>query len=163
MRNAPGPTSGSIGRPVLTRTGEHALRAALFLGGRAGPRLVSAREVARALGTPPNYTGKVLRQLARKGLLRSVRGPQGGFQLRRRAEALSLAEILDAVEEPPAAPAVCLLGDRPCNAASPCGAHRKWTEVQERTRDVLAQTTLADLIATAPAAAPLVLVGGYHA
>ncbi|HUP51912.1 MAG TPA: Rrf2 family transcriptional regulator [Longimicrobiales bacterium] len=143
MRNAPiSPT----GRRLLSRTAEHALRAALYLGRQEKAGLVSAAEVARALGMPPNYTAKTLRQLTRKGLLRSVRGPHGGFALRASRSELSIAHIVDAVDEPAEERADCLLGDRPCDAAHPCGAHRRWLEVQAHTIELLERTTLADLL-----------------
>jgi Rrf2 family protein len=167
MRNA---SSAVTARPLLSRTGEHALRAALYLGGRAERRLASAQEVARALGTPPNYTGKVLRALARKGLLRSVRGPRGGFELRVPAQELSLAAVLDAADEPEVGPAVCLLGDRPCNADAPCRAHRKWSEVLERAHELIERTTLADLLGVDPTTSSVAVLnpdenqpGGDHA
>jgi DNA-binding IscR family transcriptional regulator len=43
-------------------------------------------------------------------------------------------------------PAVCLLGDRHCDGAHPCGAHLRWSEVLERTSALLERTTLADLL-----------------
>ena len=141
MRNA-----RTAGRRLLSRTAEHGLRAALYLARQEAAALVSAAEVARALGTPPNYTAKTLRQLARKGLLRSVRGPRGGFALRARGSELSIAQVVNAVDEPADEPAVCLLGDRPCEAAQPCGAHRRWLEVQTHTIELLERTTLADLL-----------------
>jgi Rrf2 family iron-sulfur cluster assembly transcriptional regulator len=143
MRNAP---SAPLGRPDLTQTAEHALRAALYLGRSDRTRLVSAGEVASALGTPPNYTAKTLRHLTRKGLLRSVRGPHGGFALRVEPSELTLARLLDAVDEPTERPAVCLLGDRLCDGARPCGAHRRWLEVQSRANEMMQRTTLADLL-----------------
>ena len=147
MRNAPIPRPGSpTGRRVLSQTAEHALRAALYLARRHPAGLVSAGEVAAALGTPPNYTSKTLRQLTRKGLLRSVRGPHGGFALRLEPAELSVARLVDAVDEVAERQAVCLLGDRPCDATHPCGAHRRWSDVQERTSALLERTTLADLL-----------------
>lgn len=143
MRNAHAPPSG---RRVLSRTAEHALRAALYLARRRGNGLLPAGEIAAALGTPPNYTGKTLRQLTRKGLLRSVRGPRGGFALGVEPTELSVSTLLDAVEGAAPMQAVCLLGDRLCNAADPCGAHARWMEVQNRTNELLTQTTLADLL-----------------
>jgi Rrf2 family protein len=143
MRNA---FSGPTGRPFLSQTAEHALRAALFLVLRGPGGLVSAREVAEALGMPSNYTAKTLRLLTRRGLLRSTRGPQGGFMLRVPASDVSIARIIDAVDEPAPRPAACLLGDRVCDAASPCEAHRRWMDVQRRTSEPLEQTTLADLL-----------------
>jgi Rrf2 family protein len=147
MSNAPTPT---IHYRPLSLTAEHALRALLLLARRPPTRLVPAGEVAAALGTPPNYTAKTLRQLARRGLLRSVRGPRGGFALRAEPARISVARIVDALDASAERPAVCLLGDRPCDAARPCEAHRRWAEVQERTARFLESTTLVDLIGDAP-------------
>jgi Rrf2 family protein len=118
----------------------------LYLARRPSAGLVSAGQVAEALGTPPNYTSKTLRQLARKGLLRSVRGPHGGFALSVEPADLSVARVVDAVDEVAERPAICLLGDRACAAAHPCAAHLRWTEVLERTSALLERTTLADLL-----------------
>jgi Rrf2 family protein len=150
MRNSP---SGPTGRPFLSQTAEHALRAALFLGTRGAGGLVSAREVAEALGMPANYTAKTLRQLTRKGVLRSTRGRLGGFTLGMPASELSVARIIEAVDEPPPRHAACLLGDRLCDAATPCDAHRRWMEVQRRTSELLERTSLADLLGGDPASA----------
>lgn len=143
MRNAP---NSPTGRQILSQTAEHALRAMLYLGGRSDAGLTPASQVAAALGTPPNYTGKTLRQLARKGLLRSVRGPHGGFALLEEPSAISIARLVEAVDEVAERPAVCLLGDRACDARRPCEAHRRWAEVQKRTHELLERTTLADLL-----------------
>ena len=159
MRNAPAsrqvpqpnprhafPSVSPTGRRLLSQTAEHALRAALFLALRQSAGLVSAGEVAAALGTPPNYTAKILRQLTKKGLLRSRRGPQGGFALNVAPSALAVADIVNAVDEVADRPVVCLLGDRPCDEAHPCGAHLRWMEVLERTHALLARTSLGDLL-----------------
>jgi len=130
---------------LLSRTAEHALRATLYLAG-AAPELTAASDIAAALGTPPNYTGKILRRLARTGLLRSVRGPHGGFALRVDTHDLRVSEILRAVDEPAEAPVMCLLGDRSCDASSPCGAHARWSELEERVATLLDETTIADLL-----------------
>lgn len=122
------------------------MRAALYLARRQSAGRVSAGEVAAALGTPPNYTAKILRQLTRKGLLRSRRGPRGGFELSVAPSALAVADLVDAVDEGSERAVVCLLGDRPCDVAHPCGAHLRWMEVLERTDALLERTSLADLL-----------------
>lgn len=134
------------GRRFLSRTAEHALRATILLARHRGTGFVPAGEVADALGTPPNYTSKTLRQLSRKGLLRSVRGPRGGFALDVDPAELSLARVVEAVDEAPERAAVCLLGDRPCDEARPCTAHARWTEVQHRANALLEETMLADFL-----------------
>jgi len=143
MRNSPTPPGS---HRLLSQTAEHALRAALFLGRREPGDLVSATAVAEALGTPPNYTAKTMRKLKRHGLLRSARGPSGGFALSVEPREISMARIVAAVDEVAPPHSTCLLGDRRCDAGSPCGAHRRWTEVNERVSGLLEQTTLADLL-----------------
>lgn len=130
---------------MLSQTAEHALRAALFLAqwGREEP--VSADRVAQALGAPRNYLGKTLHALAKAGMVEGVRGPAGGYRLLQDPERLSVASLIAAVDEPERRK-VCLLGDHPCNDADPCRAHQRWTALEQATRDLLRQTTLADLV-----------------
>jgi Rrf2 family transcriptional regulator, iron-sulfur cluster assembly transcription factor len=144
MRKAPTPATSR--RPVLSQTAEHALRALLYLGGRPPDELVSADRIAAVLGTPPNYTAKTLRRLARTGWVRSVRGPHGGFQLRVDPAGLSVARVVDAVDGPTSQPAVCLLGDRICDPGQPCAAHRRWTELQDRMNELMEETSVGDLL-----------------
>ena len=152
MRNEPfAPTLARAPR-MLSQTAEHALRAVLYLGHHAEDGLISAGRLAEALGTPPNYTSKILRRLAHRGILRSARGPRGGFGLRVRPAAVSLARLVDAIDEARDAPSICLIGDRPCDPAAPCPAHRAWTDVQARMNALMEETTLDQLLegGTAP-------------
>jgi Rrf2 family protein len=132
--------------PFLSQTAEHALRAVLYLARRGGSELVPAKEIAAALGAPHNYLGKTLARLSRHGLLRSVRGPQGGFALAMDAAAISAATVVDAVDEPrPALP--CLTGARPCDPLRPCAVHARWAALASRVARPLRDTSIADLLA----------------
>lgn len=130
---------------MLSQTSEHAIRAVLFLAQQHGEP-VSADRVAGALGAPPNYLGKTLNTLARRGLLASSRGPAGGFRLLAEPGEISLEDVVAAVSEGPRQSAVCLLGNGPCRAASPCAAHARWSAVREELRAPLRRTTIADLL-----------------
>jgi Rrf2 family protein len=118
----------------------------LYLARRREAGFIPASAVASALGTPPNYTSKTLRQLARKGLLRSERGPSGGFSLALSPDRLSVTTLVDAVDELAERPGVCLLGDRPCDATRPCSAHARWTALNHDTRALFETTRLADFL-----------------
>lgn len=143
MRNT---SSAPTGRRIFSQTAEHALRAVLYLARRRADGLVPAADVIAAIGTPPNYTGKILRRLARKGLLRSVRGPHGGFALAVDPADVTPALIAEAVDEAADRPSVCLLGDRTCNAAQPCTLHHRWSALLERAGRPMEQTSVADLL-----------------
>jgi Rrf2 family protein len=119
----------------------------LYLARRREAGFIPASTVASALGTPPNYTSKTLRQLARKGLLRSERGPSGGFLLAGSPHRLSVSAVLDAVDEVAERPGVCLLGDRPCDADQPCSAHATWTALHDGARELFDTALLADFLA----------------
>lgn len=131
---------------MLSQTSEHAIRAVLYLAQQAPGEPVPADRIARALGAPGNYLGKTLQLLARRGLLASARGPAGGFRLLRGAGDIALADVVAAVDEGPRPQAVCLLGNRPCRAASPCAAHARWSAVQAELWAPLHGTTIADLL-----------------
>lgn len=133
---------------VLSKTGDYALRALLVLARRGVGRPLPAEALAAAIGAPANYMGKTLHALARAGLVRGTRGPSGGFALTVEPDTITLARIADLFGEPPATRR-CLLGNGPCNPAAPCAAHSRWMRVVCATREPLATTTLADLLADA--------------
>ena len=128
---------------MLSTTADHALRAVLFLA-RRPERKASADEIADAIGAPPNYLSKILHDLRKAGIVESVAGRQGGFWLAPGSEALSVAQIIDRFDAPPALTR-CLLGDRPCNARVPCAAHDKWSAITRNYRAALERTTIAHL------------------
>ena len=142
MRNAPN-TPARL--PLLSQTAEHALRAVLYLARHRDQGLIAATEVANALGAPPNYLAKTLRLLARRGVLRSVRGPRGGFALAVPAETLTAAEVVEAVDEV-TRPANCLTGNRPCDPEHPCDAHAQWARLTERVLEPMQATSIAQIL-----------------
>jgi Rrf2 family protein len=134
--------------PLLSQTAEHALRAVLYLGRNQERGLIAATEVADALGAPPNYLAKTLRLLARRGVLRSVRGPRGGFALAQPAGQLSAADVVDAVDDA-SAPANCLLGNHGCDPVHPCEAHARWEALTRRVLGPMEDTSVAYLLGRA--------------
>lgn len=130
---------------MLSQTAEHALRAVLYLAQHGGDGVVPAREVARALGAPPNYLSKTLHLLTKAGIVSGTPGRKGGYRLIHPPEELALSRVIEAFDgfrrnE------VCLLGGRPCDASHPCEAHGTWTAILRETRAPLQERTVADLL-----------------
>lgn len=121
---------------MLSQTSDYALRAVLVLAREYERRSLRADEIARATGAPANYLSKTLNALAKAGVLKSARGPQGGFSLAVPPESLSLARVIDCFEtrKPHTQ---CILGCGPCNPAQPCAAHDRWTAINEARRATL--------------------------
>lgn len=130
---------------VLSDTAEYALRAVLYLASQEDEAPVAASRVADELGLPRNYLSKILRRLARRGVLNSSRGPSGGFRLARPASELMLGEALEpfydlGVDDR------CLLGRRKCSDDDPCVAHDRWAAMVGDFRAFFRETTVGDLI-----------------
>ena len=133
---------------MLSQTADYALRAILFLARTDTPRARRADAIAEAIDAPRNYLATTLNALAKVGLLRSARGPLGGFELAVAPSELTVARIVDVFDEPRAHPR-CLLGTGPCNAAAPCAAHQRWAAITGAARAPFTSTTIADLLGTA--------------
>uniref|UniRef100_A0A7C4CBC0 Rrf2 family transcriptional regulator n=1 Tax=candidate division WOR-3 bacterium TaxID=2052148 RepID=A0A7C4CBC0_UNCW3 len=118
-----------------------ALHAALLLA-RAEGRLTTAA-IARQLGASAAHLAKVMARLEKAGLVRSVRGPGGGYALARPARTITLLEIYTAVEGPLTA-GRCLFRVPTCNGGGcPLGAF--FRNVSRTVADRLARTRLADV------------------
>ena len=151
MRNA---QSNPVRLPLLSQTSEHALRAVLYLARHRAKGLVPASEIAHALGAPQNYLSKTLRRLAQRGLLRSVRGSKGGFELLVHPASLSPYEVLEAVDASVGSSPACLLSDRQCGPGGHCEVHARWATLIEQVLRPLEETSVADLLGGDLEAAP---------
>ncbi|MBP6771716.1 MAG: Rrf2 family transcriptional regulator [Gemmatimonadaceae bacterium] len=140
---------------MLNQTAEYALRTAVYLTEHRDRGPLKASELATELSISQNYLSKVLHQLARDGLLISLRGKAGGFRLGRAPEQITLADVVrgfDSVGEGRR----CLLGKVACTDLAPCPAHEHWRDLAAGHAKFFHETTLAMLVmhprqhATAP-------------
>lgn len=123
----------------LSEAASLALHTAVYLGSRTD-RMVSAREMASALKVSEAHLAKVLQRLAREGIVRSVRGPKGGFRLARDAHQITLLEVYEAVEGPVMA-SNCLLGQPACGGVE-CILGGLVETLNNQVRDHLQRTTV---------------------
>jgi FeS assembly SUF system regulator len=110
---------------------------------------LSASQVAAQTGIPAPTVAKLMGQLGRAGLLTSQRGVAGGFALARPATAISLADIVEAIDGPIAL-THCGSAHDDCNLSGACAVRPHWAPVNRAVKAALAQVALADL-APAPA------------
>ncbi len=118
------------------------LHAMACLANRAGePASVAA--MAELLKASANHLSKVLQRLARGGLVRSVRGPAGGFVLAREPEQITLLDVYEQIDGQLDS-AACLFGLPVCSGRE-CILGGLLADANEQVRTHLAQTSLADL------------------
>jgi FeS assembly SUF system regulator len=102
----------------------------------------SAATIARATGLSAATAAKLLNLLARAGLLASTRGAAGGFRLARPAQAISLAEIVEAIDGPIALTHCVAHGHEQCEVGEGCTARGHWPIINQTVRRALASVTL---------------------
>ena len=129
----------------LTCAVDYALLAMMHIGSLPEGVVALKDDIARAHDIPPSFLAKILRQLVQAGLLRSTRGANGGFGLRRPADEINLLEILEGIEgrlEPAD-------GTHPLDRRSRARSRPTngvWLEVQRQVTALLRNTTLESLL-----------------
>ena len=106
---------------------------------------VSAGQLASETGVPAPTVQKLVSRLSSAGLLRSSRGVGGGLQLARPAAAITLADIIEAVEGPIAMTACLEQGRSDCTLEEACAIRPHWPGVNQALRGALAQVSLTQL------------------
>lgn len=115
---------------------------------RSPERNVSAQQLALELSLPGPTVGALLKRLGRAGLVRSRRGPAGGYGLARAPEEISVAAIIVAIEGPVAL-TECALGEGHCSLEPGCSTRANWRQISRAVEIALESVSLADL-ATPP-------------
>jgi len=115
---------------------------------RAGSMRLTATSLAEATRVPLPTAQKLVGRLVGAGLLVSTRGAGGGFRLARPAEAISLADIVEAVEGPIALTACVEQGRHDCALDHHCQVKPHWGAVNDALRGALASVSLATLAGT---------------
>ena len=102
---------------------------------------------------------KILKALARAGLLTSHRGAKGGYGLARPAEAISVADVISALDGPIALTACIEDGPGGCEIEALCPARTNWHRINDAIRDALDEISMAEMAQTIPLAFGPPLVG----
>lgn len=132
---------------LSTKT-RYGVRALFDMAFHAGTLPVQIKDISRRQEISPRYLEQIFQGLKRAGLLRSRRGPQGGYYLTRSPTEISVLEIIQATEGPLSL-VDCVGQGRPrkkkCSFDNRCVTQSLWTEATERLASYFASVTLKDL------------------
>ncbi len=126
----------------------YAIRALVRLATQHDDKPVSIREISEIEDISLPYLEQLFACLRRSELVKSVRGPGGGYVLSRDAADISLEQIIESVDET-IAPAACADNQSVCLRQPECFMHPVWNELGEKIRSFLAQISLKDLMGRA--------------
>jgi Rrf2 family protein len=127
---------------IFSKATRYGIRALAYIASQP-ERLCGLQEIAEHEAIPPAYLRKILGELRRHRLLRSVKGIHGGYELGRAAEAITLWEVFRVLEPDPYMDS-CLLGENVCEPDSPCAFHEDWIRVRTDLVSLLETRTISE-------------------
>ncbi|MBI5594607.1 MAG: Rrf2 family transcriptional regulator [Elusimicrobia bacterium] len=127
----------------VSKSSRYAILGLVHLASSRNGDRVLAEDAAKTLSLPRSYLAKLFQRLAHKGLLASQRGPHGGYALARPAGKITLAEVIEATQEPRAGERECLLEPRRCTGTGVCAMHEHVLAAERHMLDSLSKITLA--------------------
>ena len=129
---------------IYSRSAEYAIRAFMHLATVPPGKYAMVKHIAETSDIPTHFLAKILQQLARKGFLRSSKGPTGGFALRKPAEEITMIELVESIDGLTDYRR-CPGGMTECNDDQPCGMHDSWKALRGRIMEYLERTSIEDL------------------
>ncbi len=129
----------------LTTKGRYAVTAMLDLALHEGGGPVSLSDISGRQEISLSYLEQLFARLRRSGLVSSVRGPGGGYRLQRPGAEISVASIIDAVNE--SYEATACQGKGGCQQGEICLTHTLWNDLSEQIHSFLNGITLGELVA----------------
>jgi Rrf2 family protein len=131
---------------MLTKTSEYALRSVVYVAMQAAEsKKVGVREIAKELELPLHFIGKILQDLVRKGIIASVKGPNGGFYLNRPASDISIMDIVRVIDGVEGFKR-CGLGLKNCSDTHPCPLHNDFKKFRDGLACLFSTKTIQDLV-----------------
>ncbi len=128
----------------LTTKGRYAVTAMLDLALRVDKGPVSLAEISHRQGISLSYLEQLFAKLRSNELVSSVRGPGGGYRLSRDGSLISVAQIVDAVNE--SVDATSCGGEGDCQQGEKCLTHDLWCLLSDKIHDYLSSISLASLV-----------------
>lgn len=132
---------------MITRKTDYAIRCVLYLAESMG-KTVMINEIAEKAQIPKSFLAKILQRLAKAGIVTSLRGVKGGFKLAKKAAAISLLDVVEAMEGP-VAMNVCAVDRKACALSRTCCIHPVWVDIRRDMEARLGKMTFAKLLASA--------------
>jgi Rrf2 family iron-sulfur cluster assembly transcriptional regulator len=128
----------------LTTKGRYAVTAMLDLALHEGKGPISLADISERQGISLSYLEQLFAKLRRNDLVHSVRGPGGGYQLKRDRSEINVAEVIDAVNESVDATGCNKTGS--CQGGDVCLTHHLWCDLSDQIHGFLSNISLADLV-----------------
>lgn len=128
---------------MFSKSCEYGIKATLFIAQKSQyEERVSLKDIAAAIDSPIAFTAKILQTLSKADLIKSTKGPNGGFEIEKtRLHKINLKQIVQVIDGNQVFDG-CALGLRICNAKKPCPMHDQFVLIREQLSETLASSNL---------------------
>ncbi len=135
---------------MLSSASKYAIQIVIYLAKNKNKGKIRGKRIAEDLQLAAPFVGKVLQPLSHSGIIKSTKGPHGGFLLGKKEDEISLMDIIQIYEGDDAF-RECLLNSCNCNSyieqnGSPCKVHKEIAPVRQQFLDSLQTKTIADFL-----------------
>jgi Rrf2 family protein len=128
----------------ITRQTDYAIRCVLYLSKKQDRPIVAVEEISGEMAIPRSFLSKIVQRLTKAGILASFRGMSGGFRLARKPSAITLLDVIEAMQGSVASNK-CAIDTMQCGLSCTCIVHPVWVALKKRTEDYLRKVNFANL------------------
>jgi Rrf2 family protein len=134
----------------ISKKSRYGLRAMIELGLHHKEGALSAKSISKDQEIPLQYLEQIFNRLKKSGLVKTARGPKGGYRLSREPARIKIKDIIERLEDKNSL-VECLVkkGKPACRRVDSCAARRFWDKLSKSITKVLDSTTLQDLCSSA--------------
>lgn len=131
---------------MFSRACEYAVRAAIYIAVQSNcDNRVGLKDISKEIDSPEAFTAKILQILSRNNIIRSIKGPNGGFEIEKKELGkIKLSQIILAIDGDTIYKG-CGLGFKECSEKQPCPVHDKFKIIRNELRKMLETTTILEL------------------
>jgi Rrf2 family iron-sulfur cluster assembly transcriptional regulator len=131
---------------MFSKACEYGIRAAIYIAGQSmQDKRVRLKDISKKIDSPEAFTAKVLQMLAKNNIIKSVKGPNGGFDIdKKQMVKIKLSDIVYAIDGDSIYRG-CGLGLKECSEKRPCPVHDKFKSIREELTSMLETTSIYEL------------------
>ena len=131
---------------LIRRNSDYAFRSLVYMAGFPQGKIFSVKAIAKKENVPIAFLRKILQRLSLNKIVDSQRGPQGGYYLLRRAQDISIGEILESVQGRISL-SDCILENNLCSRRDSCRIKQGLSDIQKKLISLFDKYTLRDFLA----------------
>lgn len=128
----------------LTTKVRYGVRAIFDIAYQSSGLPVAVKDISKRQAIPQRYLEQILHKLKKTRIIKSVRGPRGGYVLAKDAEKITVRNIIEAVHEP-INPVFCVDDKTKCSRAEQCVTRQVWKRAGEILQEFFDSKTIGDL------------------